>query len=202
MENAGRPVRYLHSGKDNKQELAQTIAAKEGILSGPVCAMTAVELCTTCAIRGDRTTGRIRLDRAYRKCLFVYQYWMHPVFGFMSARLQTWFPFPVHLYRNGRTWLARQMDQAEIYYRRHDNCFTWIEGFPRAQQLMDAQLTSPWGKRFDEVARKVHPYLKELCRHYPMNYYWTCQDSEWAMDIVFRDRQQLQRLYPKRCIWA
>ena len=127
---------------------------------------------------------------------------MHPVFGFMSARLQTWFPFPVHLYRNGRTWLARQMDQAGISYRRHDNCFTWIEGFPRAQQLMDAQLTSPWGKRFDEVARKVHPYLKELCRHYPMNYYWTCQDSEWAMDIVFRDRQQLQRLYPKRCIWA
>jgi len=139
----------------------------------------------------------LRLERAYRKCLFVYQYWMHPVFGFMSARLQTWFPFPVHLYRNGRAWLARQMDQAGISYRRHDNCFTWIEGFPRAQQLMDAQLTSPWGKRFDEVARKVHPYLKELCRHYPMNYYWTCQDSEWAMDIVFRDRQQLQRLYPQ-----
>lgn len=28
-----------------------------------------------------------------------------------------------------------------------------------------------------------------------MQYYWTCQDSEWAMDIVCRDRDQWERLY-------
>lgn len=197
IEDAGRPVRYLNSGKDNKQELAQAIAVREGISSGPVCAFTAVELCTTYAIRGDRATGKIRLERAYRKCLFIYQYWMHPVFGFLSARLQTWFPFPVHLYLNGRAWLACQMDQAGIDYRRHDNCFTWIADFARAQQLLSAQLSCPWGERFDGIAQQVHPYLGELSRHYPMRYYWTCQDSEWAMDIVFRHRQQLQHLYPQ-----
>lgn len=197
MEKAGRPVRYLNSGKDNKQELAQAMAAKEGIQSGPVCALTAVELCTTYAIRGDRASGKIRLERAYRKCLFVYQYWIHPVFGFLSARLQTWFPFSLHLYLNGRAWLACQMKEVGMPYRRHDNCFTWIEDFPRAQQLMDTQLTCPWGQHFDGIAQQVHPYFPELCRHYPMNYYWTCQDSEWAMDIVFRDRQQLQHLYPQ-----
>jgi hypothetical protein len=197
MENAGRPVRYLNSGKDNKQELAQKIALEDGIQCGPICALTTVELCTSYAIRGDRTSGKIRLERAYRKCLFVYQYWMHPVFGFLSARLQTWFPFAVHLYLNGRAWLARQMDQAGIHYRRHDNCFTWIDDFSLAQQLMDTQLTCPWGKHFDGFAQQVHPYLGELCGNYPMNYYWTCQDSEWAMDIVFRDQQQLQHLYPQ-----
>ena len=57
----------------------------------------------------------------YRKCLFIYQYWMHPVFGFMS--IQTWFPFPIHIYLNGREWLAQQMNRAGIGYRRSGNCF-------------------------------------------------------------------------------
>jgi hypothetical protein len=69
---------------------------------------------------------------------------MHPVFGFLSVRLQTWFPFPVHIYLNGREWLARKMDQAGIGYRRHDNCFTWIENVERAQTLMNEQLKTNW----------------------------------------------------------
>ena len=73
-------------------------------------------------------------------------------------------------------------------YRRHDNCFTWVEDFGRAQQLLDAQLRSPWAKLFDAVAQQAHPWLEQLCRHYLMKYYWTCQDSEWALEIVFRDR--------------
>ena len=32
------------------------------------------------------------------KCLCIYQYWIHPVFGFMNARLQTWFPFPITIF--------------------------------------------------------------------------------------------------------
>jgi len=30
-----------------------------------------------------------------------------------------------------------------------------------------------------------------------MDYYWTCFQSEWAMDIVFRDPEQLRHLYPQ-----
>lgn len=197
MKAGGRPVQYLNSGKYDKQQLAREIAARDGIRSGPVCAFTAVELCSSYAVRGDRASGRIRLERAFRKCLFIYQYWMHPVFGFMSARLQTWFPFPIHIYLNGRLWLAQQLEQAGVAYRRHDNCFTWIEDFSRAQQFMDAQLTTAWAELFDAVALQIHPAFQQLCGKYPMNYYWTCQDSEWAMDLVFRDREQLQRLYPQ-----
>ncbi|MCW5977575.1 MAG: hypothetical protein KIT09_05840 [Bryobacteraceae bacterium] len=61
-----------------------------------------------------------------------------------SARLQTWFPFTLYVYVNGREWLARQMDAAGIAYNRHDNCFSWIQDFARAQALMDQQLTTDW----------------------------------------------------------
>jgi hypothetical protein len=116
----------------------------------------------------------------------------------MSVRLQTWFPFPVHIYLNGREWLARQMDGAGIRYRRHDNCFTWVENLERAQKLLNEQLHTNWIQLFDPLVRQVHPLLfSELCVNYPMRYFWTCQDSEWAMDLLFRHSEQLRRLVPR-----
>jgi hypothetical protein len=195
---AGRPVHYLNSGKDDKQRIALEIAARDGIGEGPICALTAVELCSSYAIRVSPQSHRPELSIAPRKCLFLYHYWMHPVFGFMSIRLQSWFPFPVHLYLNGREWLARQMDQAGIGYRRHDNCFTWIEDTKRAQELLEEQLKTPWVQRFDPIVQQVHPLLaSELCPKYPMRYFWTCQDSEWATDLVFRQAAELRRLVPR-----
>jgi hypothetical protein len=197
MEQAHRPVQYLNSSKDDKQALAREVAVRDRIVSGPICAFTAVELCSSYAIRGDAAEKRIRLERRWRKCLFVYQYWMHPVFGFMSVRLQTWFPFSIHIYLNGREWLAQQMEQAGMRYRRHHNCFTWIEDFPRAQMMMSEQLNVNWSRLFDDLTGQVHPCLAKLCKRYPMTYYWTCQDSEWATDVVFRQAEQLQQLYPQ-----
>jgi hypothetical protein len=137
------------------------------------------------------------LELSWRKCLFIYQYWVHPVFGFMSSRLQTWFPFPIHIYLNGREWLARQMERAGMRYRRHQNCFTWVEDFARAQQLMDEQRKVNWAKHFDGISSQIHPLFSEIGEKYPLSYRWTCSDSEWAMDLVFRDAAQLRKLYPQ-----
>jgi hypothetical protein len=198
MLAAGRPVRYLNSGKIDKQQLAREIAAADGVKEGPICALTAVELCSSYAIKRNRATGKPELQVSWRKGLFVYQYWMHPVIGFMSARLQTWFPFPINIYMNGREWLARQMDQTGISYRRHDNCFTWIEDLARAQNLMNEQLRVNWLELFHPVVQRIHPLLfSELSRNYPMRYYWTCADSEWAMDLMFRNPDRLRRLIPQ-----
>jgi hypothetical protein len=89
------------------------------------------------------------------------------------------------------------MDQAGMRYQRHDNCFPWIEDFGRAQALMDEQLKTDWAASLDACASSAHPLLAELCANYPMRYYWTVFQSEWAMDIVFRDPEQLRRLYPQ-----
>src|SRR5207249_1360556 len=70
MEAAGRPVRYWNSGKNSKEEIARGVAAADHITSGPICALTAVELCSTYAIRGSREDQRLHLQRAWRKCLF------------------------------------------------------------------------------------------------------------------------------------
>jgi hypothetical protein len=197
MLAADRPVRYLNSGKDDKQKIALQIAERDGVTEGPICALTAVELCSSYAIRRNPCSQQPELQIAPRKCLFVYQYWMHPVVGFLSVRLQTWFPFPLHVYMNGREWLAQQMNRAGIRCRRHTNCFPWIEDIPRAQGLMNEQLKANWGELLNPLSRQIHPLLfSELSLKYPMQYYWTCADSEWAMDFMFRNPEPLRRMVP------
>jgi hypothetical protein len=87
------------------------------------------------------------------------------------------------------------MDREGIGYRRHDNCFTWVEDVERAQALLDEQVRINWVQSFDPLLRQVHPLLfSELSVHYPMKYFRTCQDSEWATDLMFRKPDQLRRL--------
>jgi hypothetical protein len=197
IEQAQRPIFYMASGKESKQEKARTLAQRDEIRSGPICAFTAVEPCLTWRVAGDRQAKKLQLLRGMRQCLFVYHYWMDAVFGFMSARLQTWFPFTVSIFLNGREWLARQLDQNGMRYRQHNNCFSWIEDFSRAQILMDQQLRTDWASALDACAQRVHPLFNQLFAKYPVNYYWTTFQSEWAMDLVFRDPAQLRHLYPQ-----
>jgi len=197
MVAAHRPVRYLNSGKDNKQQIALQIAQQDGVTEGPICSLYAVELCSSYAIKRNPETQQPELQIAPRKCVFVYQYWMHPVLGFMSVRLQTWFPFPIHIYMNGREWLAQQMNRAAIQYRRHANCFPWIEDTTRAQELMNEQLKVNWKELLNPIAERIHPLLySSMSLKYPMEYYWTCAESEWAMDLMFRNPEQLRRMVP------
>jgi hypothetical protein len=192
----GRTILYLASSQIDKEALARRIAAREKITSGPICVLTCVEPCRSFEVYRNRETKKLELVSRPRKCLFLYHYWMHPGFGFINARIQTWFPFPVQICLNGREWLAQQMEVEGLKYVRQDNCFPWIDDFPRAQQLLDQQVKVPWRKHLDAIADQLHPLRQELFDDFPASYYWSTYQSEWATDVVFRDPTVLKRLYP------
>ncbi|MGC8761650.1 MAG: hypothetical protein ACP5UT_17395 [Bryobacteraceae bacterium] len=196
-ESLGRPVKYLASSQVSKEEIARGIAAQDGIRDGLVCVLSCVEPCWSFEIHRNRETKKLELEPRYRKCLFLYHYWMHPVFGFLNARIQTWFPFPVQICLNGREWLARQMDAAGLEYVRQDNCFPWIADWAKAQRLLDRQLKAPWPRLLGAIAKQLHPVPGEIFRKHPVSYYWSTYQSEWAIDIVFREAADLRRLYPR-----
>ncbi len=196
-EALGRPVKYLASSQVSKEEIARGIAAKEGIRDGLVCVLSCVEPCWSFEIHRNREKKKLELEPRYRKCLFLYHYWMHPVFGFMNARIQTWFPFPVQICLNGREWLARQMEAAGLEYVRQDNCFPWIADWAKAQRLMDRQLKTNWPKLLDGIARQLNPVHGKIFQKHPVSYYWSTYQSEWAIDIAFREATDLRRLYPR-----
>lgn len=194
---SGRPVQYLTSAASNKEDIARQIAAADHIKHGLICVLTAVEPCWSFEIVRDRASKRIEAEPRYRKCLHLYHYQIHPRFGFMSARIQTWLPFRIQICVNGREWLARSMDTAGLHYLQRDNCFTWLEHPERAQRLMDRQVRSDWPELLSEIARSLNPVHETMFAAFPMEYYWSTYQSEWATDVMFGKAETLAHLYPR-----
>jgi hypothetical protein len=192
-----RPIQYLPSSKTDKKTLAEQIAARDKIDDGLICVLSCVEPCLSFEVGPNPEKKLVELKYRLRKCLFLYHYWMHPIFGFMSARIQTWFPFQVQIYLNGREWLAQQMKREGLQYVRQENCFPWIEDYARAQLLMDEQLKTDWPKQLQTVAQQLNPFHAEMFAGFPAaEYYWSVCESEWATDVGFGGNVELRRLFP------
>jgi hypothetical protein len=195
-EKAGRPYIYLPSSNTSKEALAKAIARKDQVEEGLIAIFGCVEPCRTYFMRGNKATKKLELKLELGKCQHFYFYPIHPKFGFMHMRLQSWFPFLVHICLNGREWLSRQMDQHEMEYQRKENCFTWISHVKGAQRLMEKQLETRWPDELDKIVKENHPLSKEICRPLGMSYYWGAQESEYATDVMFHDAKGLARIYP------
>jgi hypothetical protein len=191
-----RVVRYVPSAAESKEKIARQIAAEQQIQNGLVCVLSSVEPCMSFQAVPNGATKKLDFKLEPRKCLHLYHYLKHPIFGFMNARIQTWFPFRIQICLNGREWLARQMDQAGLRYVRQGNCFPWIENFAEAQRLMDEQLSTDWPAALNGIATMLNPIHAEIFRNFKVNYYWTTHQSEWAVDIRFPKSEDLKRLYP------
>lgn len=196
-EATGRPIVPVSNPSISKEDQAREIAKRDGITQGLIAVLTAVEPCWSYNLQSNRQTGHLGLIRKYRQCQHLYHYSIHPELGFMHMRLQTWLPFNVSVNVNGREWLARQMDTAGIGYKRHENCFTAIDDLPAAQQLLNEQLAFDWAGALGEMTdATVNPFRKKLVGSYDIPYYWSLDQSEWATDIMFRSRSQLDALFP------
>jgi|SRR5262245_3095193 len=196
VADTGRPLVYLPSSASSKEQLARDIAQRDGVESGLIAVLSCVEPCRSYRVQGNRQSRRLELVPCFRKCLHYYHYWLHPTLGFLHARLQSWFPFTVHVNVNGREWLARQMDQAGIGYRRSGNCFLGIEDFARAQLLLDEQLRVNWPELLDPLAGQANRVGDLLQRRFAIPYYWSADETEWATDLLFRSAAELARWYP------
>lgn len=193
---ADRPVIYLPSSGADKEALARTIAARDGVRTGLIGVFKSVELCWSFDLHRNRATKHLELVPARRKCLHYYHYQLHPTLGLLHLRLQSWFPFTVHVGLNGREWLARQLDAAGLGYRRRGNCFVWLEDVAATQQWCDAQLRTAWAPLLNHLVAAANPAHATVFGAAPLHYYWSVEQSEWASDVLFRDAERLDALYP------
>ncbi len=193
---ADRPHIYLQSSMVNKEEMARSIAERDGINEGLICVLSSVEPCFSYSIYRNAQTRELELRGGSSKCKHYYHYMIHPQLGFMHVRIQTWFPFTIHICINGREWLARQMDRWGIGYTRRDNCFVDVANFERAQKLLDQQLKTNLIALLDDIVRQASPGFRHVFRKCRVDYYWSVDQSEWATDLMFRSPGDLNALYP------
>jgi len=191
-----RPIIYLESSKTDKEHKARKILEANPVDAGLICVFKVIEPCFTYEVHRSREKKKLELRRKLGKCKHFYHYYLDPSFGFMNARIQTWFPFTIQICVNGRHWLANQLDRAGVRYWQEDNCFPWLRDVKHAQRLMDRFLKIAWPQRLDRFARNLNSAHAKIFRRHPMQYYWSVYQSEWATDVMFEDDHALSKIYP------
>jgi hypothetical protein len=192
-------VHYLFSSTQSKEDYVRALPAPaRSDPSGLIAVLSCVEPCRSYDLHHNSETKHLELRSTLRKCKHYYFYLNHPVFGPMHVRLQSWLPFQIKVVLNGRDWLAQQLDVAGIGYLKKDNTFVAVDDFDRAQALLDAQLQVNWPMALDELVGQFHPVHAEwITASYPVGYYWSVEQSEWATDVVFSSAADLAALFPR-----
>lgn len=187
----GRPYIYLWSFRESKEQRVDQLLAESPVKEGLICVIGCVESCQSPKIVKGKDGPRFILTE--RRGLALYFYFMDREFGRIYVRLQTWWPFPIQIYVNGRSYLGQQLKREGITFQQQDNSFTRIADWERAQELLDRFTRRRWAPTLNVFARRVNPLLASLLKG--REYYWTLAQSEHATDILFR-RRGGERLYP------
>jgi hypothetical protein len=198
---ARRPFIYLESATtrasgQSKEDYARSLAERDGITRGLICVFSVLEPCFSFDVRGNRATQKLEVVRRRRKCLHFYFYFIDPEFGFMHVRIQSWFPFEIQVYVNGREWLARQLDRLGIGYVREDNCLPAIDDLQVAAALCERFAHRRLPRILAALARRVNPWLPAIGKLGFGSYYWVLDQCEIATDIMFESRKALEALLP------
>lgn len=200
-QQANRPYIYLDkvvtkAKGQSKEELARSIAARDAVTQGLICIFSTLEACSSFGVRKNPQTHKLEIERQRRKCLHFYFYYFDAEFGLMHIRLQSWFPFTIQVYVNGREWLGRQLERLSIPAQRYENSFLSIADLTTAQRLCEDFAHREWPRLLDAFAQRVNSKLALVEQSGFGTYYWVIDQCEIATDIMFKDRLSLAQLMP------
>jgi hypothetical protein len=197
-QEAGAHWEYLQ-GRTRKEKLVDELARKKKHADGLIAVLCCLETCRSIQLLHGKTRPWLTFRRRQQRVL--YYYYLDPQYGRMYVRLETWFPFTVQVYVNGHEWLARQMAQRHLGFVQEDNAFTQLDDPKAAQRLADRFLRLRWRGQLNRWVEAVHPVRKHPWFR-KLDYYWVIDQAEYATDVIFRDKQSLQVLYPRLLDYA
>lgn len=113
----------------------------------------------------------------------------------MFLKIQTWFPYNVQIYINGREYLSKIFDKENIKYEMYNNSFSYIEDFDKAQKLADGILNKKISDSFDGLVSQINNHLPSIESIFSHSYYWCIDQCEFATDINFKSREDLSLFY-------
>ena len=191
----GRPLVYLTSAKERKEEIARKYLQDNPVESGLICVLKTLEMCRSAKVLGS-DSGKLVLKTQDTKCLHYYLYYLDKEYGFMFIRIQTWFPFNVRVYINGREWMKSVFEENGICYQCYDNSYTDISDVKKAQELADQVDSTKLRRHLDGMVSMVNPFVDTVVKTFGQGYYWCVSQCEYATDLMFRDRASLEDIYP------
>ena len=190
--NCGESIAYLPSTNIRKEAEARRRQQDKNVSVGPIGVWSCVE--AGGSYRLVPAQGSPRLRYVQTRCKHLYTYLDHPDYGFMSIRMQTWFPYRIQIAVNGREWLGRQLEKAGVGFLRVGNKIHEIEDFNAMQPLLDQQLRTDWCSMLDSFVPIAFPTIRSTLDNDLLRYSWHVWQSEWASDILFKSRNDLDEI--------
>lgn len=154
-----------------------------------------METCKTAKVYGS-DSGKLVVKTTSTKCLHYYLYFLDKEFGFLFIKIQTWFPFNIQVYINGRELMKHVFYSNGITYTCYDNSFTDISAPAKAQELADQFDSKKLGRHLDGFAKSIFPFLDTVQNTFGQGYCWYVNQCEYATDVMFQERAFLEDLYP------
>lgn len=191
LRQCGESTTYLPSSAIRKDEEARRRQQEKGIEVGLVGTWSCVEAGSSYKL--VPAAGSPMLRYVQTRCKHLYTYLAHPDYGFMNIRMQTWFPYRIQIAMNGREWLVRQLEQAGVGFERQGNKILQVDDLDAMQSLLDQQLRTNWCSMLDAFVPIAFPTFSSTLGH-RLRYTWTLWQSEWASDVLFKDRSDLDRI--------
>ena len=188
-------LKYLSSAKISKDDIARDEFNKDINKVGLIAAFSVVEICNTMTVAPNHSTKKLEVTSRSTKCKHYYFYYNDEEFGWMFLKIQTWFPYNVQIYINGREYLSKILDKNNIKYEMYNNSFSFIENFEEAQNLADKILDKKISDSFDGIIKKINNLLPNIERIFSHSYYWCIDQCEFATDINFKSRSDLSSFY-------
>ena len=190
-----RPIQYLASPNERKEDIAKRILSQSPIDDGLICVLKTLESCRTAKVYGS-DSGKLGVKSCYTKCLHYYLYYLDKVYGFLFVKIQTWFPFNIQVYINGREMMKPVFHKNNISYQCYDNSFIDISDVAQAQALADKFDSKKLCKNLDAFAKSINPFLDTVQNTFGQGYYWCVNQCEFATDVMFKERSFLEDIYP------
>lgn len=191
-----RPMEYVMSSKVSKDEIARKLYKESPVESGLVCAISTMEVCDTMTVKGNKKSEKLEVTRRQTKCKYYYLYMIDDEFGWMYLKIQTWFPFNVQIYLNGREYICTQLDKEGIHYERYNNSLVDIDNIERAQEISNHLQNMNLERKFDGIVSKYNNLLPRFEKYLGHGYFWTVFECEYATDIMFKTREELENIFP------
>lgn len=188
-------LNYLNSGKISKDEIAHQDFNKNPNKIGLISALSVVELCNTMTVVPNKNTQQLEVTSKSTKCKHYYFYFNDEEFGWMYLKIQTWFPYNVQIYINGREYCSKLFDKNNIKYEMYNNSFSYIEDFDKAQKLADSILNKKISDSFEGLIKQINNLLPNIESIFSHSYYWCIDQCEFATDINFKSREYLSLFY-------
>ena len=191
-----RPREFVMSSNVSKDEIARKLFQEFPVEEGLVCCISSMEVCNTMTVKGNKKTKLLEVTRRHTKCKYYYLYMIDKDFGWMYLKIQTWFPFNVQIYLNGREYICKQLEKEGIQYERYNNSLIDIENIERAQEISDHLQNMDLTRKFDGLVSQYNNLLPKFEKHLGHGYFWTVFECEYATDIMFQTREDLANIFP------